>query len=42
MIPYDIEGSIESIDEGEFTVVDEIATVKTSSGEIKSITMLQK
>ena len=42
MVPFGIEGIIEDIKEGEFTVDETIATVKTKDGEIKSITMMQK
>lgn len=41
MVPYGIEGKIESIREGEFTVEEEVAAISTASGT-KSLTMLQK
>jgi len=41
MVPPGIEGSIEEIYEGEFTVVDTIAKIKTKEG-IKEIQMMQK
>ena len=42
MVPYRVSGVIESIEEGEFTVVEDIAVLKTDSGEKKSVQMLQK
>lgn len=42
MVPYGISGVIESILEGEFTVEEVVATLKTGSGEIKDLTMMQK
>lgn len=41
MIPYGIDGEIIDISEGEFTVLDKIARVRTANG-IKDITMLQR
>ena len=41
MVPHGIEGVIEEIKEGEFTVVDTIAKIKTDTG-LKEIQMLQK
>ncbi len=41
MVPYGIKGTIESIKEGNFTIEETIATVKTEKGEAK-LTMLQK
>jgi V/A-type H+/Na+-transporting ATPase subunit A len=41
MVPAGVKGEITDIEKGEFTVVDEIAKVKTGSGEI-SLTMIQK
>ncbi len=42
MIPKGIEGTIESISEGDYSVEDTVATVKTESGEIKNVTLMQK
>lgn len=42
MVPYKMEGVIENIQEGEFTVIDDIATIKNERGELKSVQMLQK
>ncbi len=42
MIPKGIEGTIESITEGDYSVEDTVATVKTKSGEIKNVTLMQK
>lgn len=41
MVPPGIEGTIEEIYEGEFTVVDTIAKIKTKDG-IKEVQMMQK
>ncbi len=41
MIPYGVEGEIEDIQEGEFTITDTVAKVK-NDGNIKEIQMLQK
>lgn len=41
MIPFGIEGTLKSIEEGEFTVVEKIAEVETSNGS-KDIIMMQK
>lgn len=42
MVPYKLSGVIESIEEGEFTVVDDIAVIKTDEGESKTVQMMQK
>lgn len=42
MIPYGVEGVIEEIYEGEFTVTDTVAKVRKDNGEIVDITMMQK
>jgi len=42
MVPPGIEGTIEEIYEGEFTVVDTIAKIKTKDGIIKEVQMMQK
>ncbi|MDD7091794.1 MAG: V-type ATP synthase subunit A [Eubacteriales bacterium] len=41
MIPYGIDGVIAKIDEGDFTVDETVAVVKTASGD-RNVTMLQK
>jgi V/A-type H+-transporting ATPase subunit A len=41
MVPLGIEGTIEEIHEGEFTITDEVCRVKTTDG-IVSVTMMQK
>lgn len=41
MIPYGIEGVIDKIDEGDFTVDETVAVVKTALGD-RNVTMLQK
>lgn len=42
MIPPDLSGTIEEIYKGEFTVTDTVAKLKTPSGQIVDITMMQK
>jgi V/A-type H+-transporting ATPase subunit A len=42
MVPYGIEGIIEDIYEGEFTVEDTVARIKKNSGEIVDVKMVQK
>lgn len=42
MVPYRVSGVVESIQEGEFTVVDDIATIKMDGGEVKNVQMMQK
>lgn len=42
MVPIGVEGEIVDIKSGDFTIVDVIASIKNSKGEIKDITMLQK
>jgi len=42
MVPHGVEGTIEVIYEGEFTVEDTVAKVKKDNGEIVDIKMLQK
>jgi V/A-type H+-transporting ATPase subunit A len=42
MVPVGIEGEIEKIFEGEFTVEETVAVVKTPGGESVNITMMQK
>ncbi|ANX00420.1 ATP synthase subunit A [Thermoclostridium stercorarium subsp. leptospartum DSM 9219] len=42
MVPFGIEGTIEDIKEGEFTVEDIVATVRTKDGELKPVKMMQK
>jgi V/A-type H+-transporting ATPase subunit A len=42
MVPPGVEGTVEEIKAGSFTIVDPICTVKTPSGEIREIAMLQK
>lgn len=42
MVPYKLSGVIESIEEGEFTVVDDIAVIKTDEGKSKAVQMMQK
>ncbi len=42
MVPFGIEGTVETIESGSFTVDDIVCTVKTVSGEVKEIKMMQK
>lgn len=42
MVPFGIEGSIESIEEGRFTIDATVAKVKTNNGNNIELTMLQK
>jgi len=42
MVPYGIQGVIEEIYEGEFTVEDTVAVIKKDNGETVNITMMQK
>jgi V/A-type H+-transporting ATPase subunit A len=42
MVPYNVEGEIVEILEGDFTVLDTVAKVKNKDGEIVNLTMMQK
>lgn len=42
MVPFGVEGTVEEIKEGDFTIVEDIATIKLEDGTLKSIQMLQK
>ncbi len=42
MVPPGVEGTVEEIKAGSFTIVDPICTIKTTSGETKEVAMLQK
>ncbi|MEN8906783.1 MAG: V-type ATP synthase subunit A [Clostridiales bacterium] len=42
MIPYGMKGKIVEIYEGEFTVEDTVAKIKSKTGEVIDITMLQR
>lgn len=43
MVPYQGEGLVESIvEEGDFTIIEDIATIKNDKGDIKSVQMMQK
>lgn len=42
MVPVGVEGTIENIFEGEYTIEDTIAVIKTVDGGLKSLTMMQK
>jgi V/A-type H+-transporting ATPase subunit A len=42
MVPYGIEGTIESIEAGKFTIDKVVAKVKDKNGNINELTMMQK
>lgn len=42
MVPFGVEGTVEKILEGEFTIEETIVCVKTADGSIKNLTMMQK
>ncbi len=42
LVPIGIEGTIESIQEGDFTIEETVAMLKDKKGSIKALTMLQK
>ncbi|MEG0754936.1 MAG: V-type ATP synthase subunit A [Oscillospiraceae bacterium] len=42
MIPNGMSGTLASIQSGDFTVTDTIATLKTATGDVKDLTMMQK
>ena len=42
LVPVGVEGTIEEIYEGKFTVIEPVALVKTPKGEVKELTMMQK
>jgi len=42
MIPPGLQGQVESIEKGDFTVADPICRLRLSDGQIREITMLQK
>jgi V/A-type H+-transporting ATPase subunit A len=42
MVPYGIEGTIESIEQGRFTIESTVARVKTKNGDTVELTMMQK
>lgn len=42
MVPYGIEGTVQEIFNGEFTVEETVAVIKTDNGDSVNITMMQK
>ena len=42
MVPNGINGTVSSIAEGDYTVTDTAATIKTADGTVKNITLMQK
>jgi len=41
MVPLDLEGTIEEVYEGKFTITEPVAILRTPSGEKKELTMMQ-
>lgn len=41
IVPYGVEGTIKSINEGDYTVIDKVAEVETNKG-VRELTMMQK
>ena len=42
MVPFGVEGTIEKILEGEFTIEEIVASIKMANGMLKDLTMMQK
>ncbi len=42
MLPYGISGTVKSINEGDYTVTDEIAVIEDENGKTHSVTLMQK
>jgi len=42
MVPYGVEGTVESIESGKFTIEQVIARVRDKNGNIRELTMMQK
>ncbi len=42
MLPYGISGTVKSINEGDYTVTDEIAVIEDENGNAHSVTLMQK
>lgn len=42
MVPYGVEGTLESITEGDFNITETVAIIKTSKGKKVEVCMLQK
>ena len=42
MIPYGVEGTIEGLNEGDYTVDQTVARVESADGEVKEINLIQK
>ncbi len=42
MLPYGISGTVKSINEGDYTVTDEIAVIEDENGKTYSVTLMQK
>ncbi len=42
MLPYGISGTVKSINEGDYTVTDEIAVIEDENGNTHSVTLMQK
>lgn len=42
MVPYGIDGEIKSISEGDYTVTETVAVIKTAAGDEREVTLMQK
>ncbi|MBS9776077.1 MAG: V-type ATP synthase subunit A [Fusobacterium sp.] len=42
MVPFGVEGTVEEIKEGNFTIIEDIVAIKLEDGTLKNIQMLQK
>lgn len=42
MVPFGVEGTIDKILEGEYTIEETVASVKMTNGTVKDLTMMQK
>ena len=42
MVPMGVEGTVESIESGSYTIVEPVCTVRTADGEMRKVPMLQK
>ena len=42
MVPMGVEGTVESIESGNYTIVEPVCTVRTADGEMRKVPMLQK
>ena len=42
MVPMGVEGTVESIESGSYSIVEPVCTVRTADGEMRKVPMLQK